>query len=197
MADGYFKQRYYEGEWVAAEGQIWLLPDSQVMAPFDQHWHRSIAGIDWGYQHAFACEVIVETSTGKRHVVDEVYARGRTVNQLIPTLLALRQRWGIEHFYADPSQPGYIADCQSQGLPVTAAVNDVLPGITAVSDEIQKGLTVAPACAGLLTEMPGYVWAQTRGSGNAEGRAGQAQRRRLRRPALRRDGPALRLAGRV
>ena len=165
MADGYFKQRYYEGEWVAAEGQIWLLPDTQVMAPFDQPWHRSIAGIDWGYQHAFACEVIVETSIGRRHVVDEVYARGRTVNQLIPQLKAIRERWGIEHFYADPSQPGYIADCQSEGLPVTAAVNDVLPGITAVSDEIQKGLTVSPACAGLLTEMPGYVWATQRGSG--------------------------------
>jgi len=124
-----------------------------------------VAGIDWGYQHAFACEVIVETSMGRRHVVDELYARGRTVNQLIPTLRLLRDRWGIEHFYADPSQPGYIADCQSEGLPVTAAVNDVLPGITAVSDEITKGLTVAPGCAGLLTEMPGYVWATQRGSG--------------------------------
>ena len=165
MADGYFKQRYYEGEWVAAEGQIWLLPDEQVRAPFDQRWHRSVAGIDWGYQHAFACEVIVETSLGRRHVIDELYARGQTVTQLIPRLRMLMERWHIDHFYADPSQPGYIADCQSEGLPVTAAVNDVLPGITAVSDEIQRGLTVAPGCAGLLTEMPGYVWATQRGSG--------------------------------
>ena len=165
MAAGYFRSRYIEGEWVAAEGQIWLLPDSQVATPFDQPWHRSVAGIDWGYQHAFACEVIVETSLGRRHVVDELYARGRTVTQLIPSLQALRDKWSIDHFYADPSQPGYIADCQAQGLPMSSAVNDVLPGITAVADEIQKGLTVAPACAGLLTEMPGYVWATQRGSG--------------------------------
>ncbi len=165
MAEGYFRQRYIEGEWVAAEGQIWMLPDEQIRAPSAQRWHRAIAGIDWGYQHAFACEVIVETSTGKRHVTDELYARGQTVSQLIPRLQLLRDRWGIDHFYADPSQPGYIADCQAAGLPVSAATNDVLPGITAVSDEIAKGLTVAPGCAGLLTEIPGYVWATQRGSG--------------------------------
>jgi len=165
MAEGYFRKRYIEGEWVAAEGQIWLLPDAQIGAPFDQRWHRSIAGIDWGYQHAFACEVIVETSTGRRHTVDEVYERGRTVSQLIPRLHHLKEQWNIEHFYADPSQPGYIADCQSAGLPVTAATNDVLPGITAVSDAIERGMTVSPKCAGLLTEIPGYVWAQQRGTG--------------------------------
>ena len=168
MAQGYFRSRYIEGEWVAAEGQIWMLPDAQIAAPFDQHWHRSIAGIDWGYQHAFACEVIVETSLGRRHVVDELYARGRTVTQLIPRLKELQARWGIDHFYADPSQPGYIVDCQAAGLPVSSATNDVLPGITAVSDEISRGMTVAPACAGLLSEMPGYVWAQTRGTGIAK-----------------------------
>jgi len=165
MPDGYFRQRYIEGLWVAAEGQIWILPDAQVMEPFDQRWHRSIAGIDWGYQHAFACEVIVETSLGRRHVVDEVFARGQTVTQLLPRLRALRERWSIDHFYADPSQPGYIADCQAAGLPVTAATNDVLPGITAVSDEISRGLTVSPRCTGLLTELPGYAWDTQRGSG--------------------------------
>jgi PBSX family phage terminase large subunit len=165
MPTGYFRSRYIEGEWVAAEGQIWLLPDAQVSTPFDQPWHRSIGGIDWGYQHAFACEVIVETSLGRRHVVDEVYARGQTVSQLLPRLKAIAARWRIDHFYADPSQPGYIAECQMAGLPVTAANNDVLPGITAVSDEITRGMTVAPACQGLLTEMPGYVWATQRGSG--------------------------------
>jgi PBSX family phage terminase large subunit len=165
MAEGYFRQRYIEGEWVAAEGQIWMLPDDQVANPFDQRWHRSVAGIDWGYQHAFACEVIVEDSLGRRHTVDELYERGKTVSALIPRLSALRERWGIQHFYADPSQPGYIADCQAAGLPVTAATNDVLPGITAVSDEIAKGMTVSPRCNGLLSEIPGYVWATTRGSG--------------------------------
>ena len=96
----------YEGEWVAAEGQIWSLPDprSRSVRPV---WHRAVAGIDWGFQHAFACEVIVQASAGRRHVVARCTPAAGRISTLIPTLLALRDRWSIEHFYADPSQPGY------------------------------------------------------------------------------------------
>ena len=165
LPDNAIGRRLGRGEWVAAEGQIWSVPDEQVRDPFEQRWHRSIAGIDWGFQHAFACEVIVETSLGARHVVDEVYEKQRTPAQLMPLLHGVMAKWKVDHFYADPSQPGYIVDCQSAGLPVTAATNDVLPGITAVSEEIARGLTVSPRCGGLLSELPGYVWKMQRASG--------------------------------
>lgn len=163
--NGYFARRYYRGEWVAAEGQIWFLPDDQVLALTEQRWRRVVAGIDWGYQHAFACEVIAETGMGRRGVVDELYARGRTVPSLIPELLRLRDKYSIETFYADPSEPAYIAECREAGLPVQEATNDVLPGITAVADEIRKGMVVSPVAKGLLGEIPGYVWAMDKSSG--------------------------------
>ena len=165
MAHGYFRRRYIEGEWVAAEGQIWFLPDAQVVKLERQAFHRTVAGIDWGYQHAFACEVVGESGAGRRAVVTELYARGRTVPSLIPELRRLRDEYKVEMFYADPSEPAYIDECRNAGLPVTSAVNDVLPGITAVSDEIAKGLLVDPSCTGLLGEIPGYVWQTERQSG--------------------------------
>lgn len=165
MGEGYFRQRYIEGQWIAAEGQIWLLPDEQVQALPEQPWKRVIAAIDWGYQHAFACEVGGESGTGRHAIIDELYARGRTVPSLIPELRKLRDRWKIETFYADPSEPAYIAECREAGLPMMEATNDVLPGITAVADEIARGLLVDPRCTGLLSEIPGYVWQTERASG--------------------------------
>lgn len=162
MAEGYFRQRYIAGEWVAAEGQIWFLPDPQVRGVAKQPWRRVVAGIDWGYQHPFACEVIAETGTGRKVVTAELYARGRTVPSLIPELLAIQEEWKVTAFYADPSEPAYIAECRQAGLRVTEATNDVLPGITAVTEEIASGMWVDPGCTGLLGEIPGYVWAQDR-----------------------------------
>jgi hypothetical protein len=37
-----------------------------------------------------------------------------------------------------------------------------------VTEAIAHGLTVAPACSGLLSEMPGYVWMPARGGGLQE-----------------------------
>lgn len=165
MGDGYFRARYIEGKWVAAEGQIWILPDAQVQPVMVQTWHRTVAGIDWGYQHAFACEVLAESSIGRRAVVEEVYSRGRTIASLIPDLLALQARRGIETFYADPSEPAYIDECRAAGLNVMAATNDVLPGITAVAEELRRGLLVDTSCTGLLNEVPGYVWQTDKASG--------------------------------
>ncbi len=45
------------------------------------------------------------------------------------------------------------------------ANNDVLAGITAVTDALAAGMTVSPDCSGLLGEVPAYVWKQERGSG--------------------------------
>jgi PBSX family phage terminase large subunit len=166
MGDGYFRSRYIEGQWVAAEGQIWMLPDAQVAPVYPETiWHRTVAGLDWGYQHAFAVEVLGESSAGRKSVVAELYSRGRTLPSLLPDLLALQAKHQIETFYADPSEPAYIDECRAAGLRVAPATNDVLPGITAVAEEIRRGLIVDPACTGLLSEVPGYIWQTDKASG--------------------------------
>jgi len=68
----------------------------------------------------------------------------------------------VSTFYADPSEPAYIEQCQKAGLPVEAAQNDVLPGLNAVAEELSKGMRIAPHCTGLLDEIPGYTWKTSR-----------------------------------
>src|SRR5439155_17308141 len=95
---------------------------------------RVIAGVDWGFVHAFACEVITQTGAGRLAVAAEVYEKGKSVTgDIIPRLKAIRDEWGVSMFYADPSEPAYIADCVKAGLPMQAADNDVDPGIQAVA----------------------------------------------------------------
>ena len=167
LPDNVFGQRLGKGLWVAAEGAIYHLPDEQVAKPDPQTtWKRVVAGIDWGFVHAFACEVVGQTGSGRLAVLRELYARATLIDDLIPQLRALQARYRIDTFYADPSEPEYIAACQKAGLPVIPATNDVLPGIEAVSSAIKGGMTVDPSCTGLLDELPNYTWAPDRATGN-------------------------------
>jgi PBSX family phage terminase large subunit len=161
----YFHRRYHLGEWVATKGAIWDLPEDQIRVADQINWHRVYAGIDWGYQHAFAAEVVAAAGSGRLAVIAEIYEHQRTLDDLIPALLELQGRLRIEAFYADPSEPAYIDACRARGLPVQKAENSVLPGITAVSSAIAAGMTVDPSCRGLLAEMPGYAWKPERGTG--------------------------------
>ncbi len=168
MSEGYYKSRYILGEWVGAEGLIWQLPDEQIRAPEQRDWKKVVAGVDWGFVHAFACEVVGITGSGRKAVIDEVYQKGVTIDRIIPALQVVREAHGITMFYADPSEPAYIAQCRAAGLPMEAAVNDVSPGIASVAKAIAQGMTVHPGCTGLLGELPGYTWATTRAGGFAE-----------------------------
>jgi phage terminase large subunit len=161
-------KRLGQGLWVAAEGAIYELPPDQIVALdlTKLSWKRVVAGIDWGFVHAFACEVVGQTGSGRLAVLREVYRTGTLIDDLIPELRLLQTRYRIDTFYADPSEPEYIAACQKAGLPVTPATNDVLPGIEAVATAIKAGMTVDPSCTGLLDELPNYSWAPDRASGN-------------------------------
>ncbi|HLY66751.1 MAG TPA: phage terminase large subunit, partial [Chloroflexota bacterium] len=163
--DDYLKRRYIYGEWVGAEGVIWSLPDNQVKLPETNEFKRVVAGVDWGFVHAFACEVVGQSGTGRLAVIDEVYEKGQTIDHIIPALQYVRERHNVQTFYADPSEPAYILQCQRAGLPMEPANNAVAPGIGAVSMAIGRGMTVAPSCSGLLGELPGYTWAKDRAGG--------------------------------
>ena len=103
--------------------------------------------------------------TGRLAVIAELYAARLTIDDIIPALLDLQARLGIEEFAADPSEPAYIEQCRAAGLRIRKAEHAVLPGITAVTQAIGAGMTVDPSCSGLLSEMPAYTWKLERGSG--------------------------------
>jgi phage terminase large subunit len=155
-------KRLGQGLWVAAEGVIWMLPDAQIRPPDPGPWKRVVAGVDWGFVHAFACEIIGQSGSGRTAVIGELYSTGMTIDRIISALTYARETHGISLFYADPSEPAYIRQCQEANLPMVAANNEVLPGLDAVARAIAGGMTIDPKCQGLLGEMPGYTWMPSR-----------------------------------
>lgn len=168
LPDNAIGRRLGRGEWVGAEGVIWTLPEEQVAFPPTWDFKRVVGGLDWGFVHAFAAEVIGQTGDGSLHTIDEVYERGATLDELLGTaekpgpLRKVNAYRGVSVWYADPSQPANIAQCRKAGLNVVAANNDVMPGLMSVSKAIKAGMTVSPQCSGLLGEIPGYTWQSNR-----------------------------------
>ena len=161
-------RRLGRGEWVGAEGVIWTLPGEQVRAPTVPAFKAVHAGVDWGFVHAFACEVVTQSGSGRLAVVREVYARGALVRDVIPALLQIARDYPGITFHADPSEPAYIAECRAAGLRMDPANNDVDAGIQRVAASIADGMTVDPSCSGLLSEIPGYTWKPSRAGGFRE-----------------------------
>ncbi len=157
-------KRLGQGLWVAAEGAIWILPDAQVRDE-PGPWKKVEAAVDWGFVHAFACEVGGISGSGRIAIIDEIYEKGLTIDQIISRLKIVKELHGITRFWGDPSEPAYIAQCRQAGLPMEPAQNDVLPGIDTVARAIAAGMTVSPSCRGLLTELPSYTWAPNRAGG--------------------------------
>lgn len=168
LGDSAAGQRLGKGLWVAAEGVIWQVPDI-LIRPADPPFRHVHAGVDWGFVHPFACEVIGQSGTGRLSVVAEFYGPGLDLeDDIIPVLLKFQQLHGIETFYGDPSEPAYISKCKAKGLRMEPARNDVAPGITAVSNALAHGMTIDPRCSGLLGELPGYTWMPARTGGFQE-----------------------------
>lgn len=166
LPDNVFGQRLGQGLWVMAEGAIYAFPPDQIASPDPAtKWKEIVAGIDWGFVHAFACEIVGMSGSGRLAVLGELYRKGSLLEDIIPTLLALQERLGITAFYADPSEPEYIATCQRAGLQVVPAINDVGPGINTVATAMKQGMTIDPRCTGLLDELPAYRWAPQRTTG--------------------------------
>lgn len=166
LPDTVFGRRLGKGEWAAAEGNIYDLPMGQIVVPdITTEWKRKVGGIDWGFTHAFACELIGQTGSGRMAVIDEIYEKGLTIDELIPALLYMQEQHHVDYFVADPSEPAYIAQCKRKGIKIVPANNAVGPGIQAVQTAIKGGMTINPSCEGLLNEMPQYRWATNRGTG--------------------------------
>jgi phage terminase large subunit len=166
LPDNVFGQRLGQGLWVMAEGAIYQFPPDQIASPEPATaWREIVAGIDWGFVHAFACEIVGMSGSGRLAVLGEVYRKGSLVEDIIPLLLRLQETLGITAFHADPSEPEYIATCQRAGLAVVPAINDVAPGINTVALAMKQGLTIDPRCDGLLDELPAYRWAPQRTTG--------------------------------
>jgi PBSX family phage terminase large subunit len=124
-------QAMFGGEFARLEGVVYdCLDQHNFIDPFEMPiGTRYIAGVDWGHTHPFVIKVRAITLTGEHYGVSEYYKTGLTIRDMVQIATRLQTVWGIENFYCDPSEPGYILEFNRAGLRAVKANNDIRVGI--------------------------------------------------------------------
>lgn len=100
---------------------------------------KYFAGVDWGHTDPFVIVVRAITPSGHHFQVSEFFKTRLTISDQIIAAKQKKQIFGIERFYADPSQPGSIEEFNRHGLPTIGADNDIRRGIDAHYELIRSG----------------------------------------------------------
>ncbi len=132
---GVRRARLYEGIWSAAEGIVYDSFDERthiVDAP-PAHPRSYFAAQDWGYTNPGVLGVFAEDGDGRLYLVAEHYMTGQTVDAWwVPRAKALHERYHFQSIQCDPSEPDFIQQYVSAGLPAVKATNAIAPGVGAV-----------------------------------------------------------------
>ena len=84
-------------------------PTTRCAGTARRPFHRVVAGLDWGFVHPLACEVVGQTGSGRMAVIDEVYAKRPHARRGDPgACSSCTGSTASALFYADPSEPAYI-----------------------------------------------------------------------------------------
>lgn len=111
------------GEIVGVESAHYPMfdPRRHVMAP-PVDFRLVVGGIDWGWSNKLAIVVYGFTSSGVAFGLEEFVAPHITSDRLILKAQELREKYKIERYFCDPSEPRSIADLNMHGIPACKAV---------------------------------------------------------------------------
>ncbi|MEH0556003.1 PBSX family phage terminase large subunit [Streptomyces sp. B21-101] len=177
---GLFYKRNVQGLWVMAEGAIYEAYDEathvvDTLPDMRRYW----LGMDYGTVNAtsvillgegvdgilYACaEWRHDSRQAQRQMTDAQYSaaiRAWLADYRPPGAPPTAPK-GVtpEWSFVDPSAASFIRQAYEDGFPNLAkGINDVVDGIRSVASLLAAGLLrIHRSCAGLLDELPGYVW---------------------------------------
>ncbi len=161
-----FARQEIDGEFVSFEGLVYaqFSPSRHVRRPpSESRFTTIIAGVDWGYTNPGAIVVVGRSEDGAVWALDEAYGRHIPPQgpgeSWVSIASALKERWGVELFVCDPSEPANIAAFEREGLPAAPADNSLEPGIAAVSALLSaERLFISPDCPNLISEFGRYQY---------------------------------------
>jgi PBSX family phage terminase large subunit len=169
--------RYFQRDWEASfeifAGQIYDEFDRQLhvveRANLPLEFKTVIAGKDWGFAdgHPGATVVLGLSGSGKWYVLEEVVETRRLLGWWTEKDRELMEKWNIQMFYADPSEPEHIYQYRVDGLPIMEAKNRVAPGIQTVATLLHPvdgvpSLYFAEDCHESIEEIEGYHYKEDR-----------------------------------
>ena len=167
---GVFYQRYILGEWTAAEGLVYQLPEDAVTDYIPEHGEYYIS-CDYGTMNPFSIGLWC-VSEGVAYRLREFYYDGRasgrqlTDEEYYDELKRLAAGYPIRFVVVDPSAASFITLIKRAGeLRVKRAKNDVISGIRLTAGLLRQGkIRINPSCKDSLREFKLYRWDEGSGT---------------------------------
>lgn len=179
---GLWRRRYVLGEWVLAEGAIYDMwdPETHIVTALPRIDRWIAAGVDYGTTNPFAALLVGLGDDGRLYVTQEYrwdsrrQGRQKTDTEYSTDLrgwLARAHRpyedgQGVtpQWVAVDPSAVSFKVQLHSDGVrSVVDADNTVLDGIRLIGSLLATSrLLVHESCRGLIDELPGYSWDDTK-----------------------------------
>ena len=132
----------YNGEFEKMHGLVYSCFDGEIhlCEPCDfPLGTKFYGGVDWGTTHPFVLNVRAITPGGNHYCVSETYKTGWGITDFIQVAKKMKTIWGIETFFCDPSEAGYIMEFNRAGLSAVGADNDIRPGVDLHFSLIKSG----------------------------------------------------------
>ena len=174
-------KRYYLGEWVSFEGQVFWMYLAQVhqVAKGREPYDFYVAGVDWGSKNPAVIRVHgCNEGSYKSHVVSEVYKAQLISDQFVRYAVEAAKQYSPITFVLDPSAIDIKKQMHRAGLNAVNADNRVQPGIRCMEQSLSWSdgtdefgepeppreplLTMEPSCVEGNKEYPVYRWRDTK-----------------------------------
>jgi hypothetical protein len=169
--DPWVQQEYF-CDFTQMEGIVYpSMPSAVVDALPAKLTGRVFVGVDWGWHNPAAQVVGILDNDDVLWLVEEVYGSHLTMDGELPGQTAQQRRQDfvcqavdiaarhdVEMFHCDPAEPRSIEKFRRASLPAKEGVNDIMPGIQAVSARIGSGRlkVLRSGCPNLLLESELY-----------------------------------------
>ncbi len=166
---GLWYQRFILGLWVLAAGTVYsMFNEAKHVREVHDYYPKFGVAVDYGTANPTVFVLFgYGRGDGKVYVIDLYYYDGgksgiaRTDRQYAKDFMKFTSGINLEATVVDPSAKSFIAELQEQGVAVTWADNDVLPGIRFVSSLLQNGdliISRRKECRPIVQEFGSYVW---------------------------------------
>lgn len=168
---GMYYDRSILGLWVTGEGAVYKDFDERTMVISRDALPDNLtytAGIDWGFDHPTAIEVIGHDKDGNYYLIDEAYAQFEQVNpHWIKVAHDFQKKYGNGlTFFADTARSEHISNFRQHHIKTEYGYKNVLDGIERVASLIKQHrfYVVDGAAPNFINEIYQYVWDEKTGA---------------------------------
>ena len=168
---GIFREQEIYGKFVSARGNVYpMFSRKHHIADCEKERNRIvrfIAGVDFGFTNPAVILAIGIDGDWRHYVFEEFYRTNVMDEEFIAKAKELKEKYRIQEFWCDPSEPMFIEKLNNAGCFAKKADNSILTGISSVTSKLEIKKDGKPAlfidhlkCPNMIKEMQSYRYSE-------------------------------------